>query len=112
MGYNAAVVSAPIKISGKDFIAGVCVKRTSGKSRFYIHEVLPIKEGATPFNRAAHKISVDSGGDTPSMNNILSELPHVKEILRFSSGTTRIFAFPSGLAPRNGQSGWKQKFNT
>ena len=84
-GYDTAVVAAPIKISGEDYIAGVCVKRASGESRFYVHEVLPIKEGATPFNRAALKTSVDSGGDTPSMNNILFELLHVKEISRFSS---------------------------
>ena len=84
-GYDTAVVAAPIKISGEDYIAGVCVKRASGESRFYVHEVLSIKEGATPFNRAALKTSVDSGGDTPSMNNILSELLHVKGISRFPS---------------------------
>lgn len=84
-GYDTAVVAAPIKISDEDYIAGVCVKRASGENRFYVHEVLPIKEGATPFDRAALETSVDSGGDTPSMNNILSELLYVKGILRFSS---------------------------
>ena len=88
-GYDTAVVAAPIKISGEDFIAGVCVKRTSGENRFYVHEVLPIKEGATPFNRAALETNVDSGGDTPSMNNILSELLYVKGNLRFSSRNNR-----------------------
>lgn len=83
-GYDTAVVAAPIKISGKDYIAGVCLKRTSGESRFYVHEVLPIEKGATPFNRAALETSVDSGGDTPSMNNILTELLHVKGILKSS----------------------------
>lgn len=92
-GYDTAVVAAPIKISGEDYIAGVCVKRASGESRFYVHEVLPIKEGATPFNRAALKTSVDSGGDTPSMNNIPSELLHVKGILKSSHNQTEIDSF-------------------
>lgn len=84
-GYDTAIVAAPIKISGEDYITGVCVKRTSGENKFYVHEVLPIKEGATPFNRAALETSVDSGGDTPSMNRILSELLYVKDNLRFSA---------------------------
>ena len=84
-GYDTAIVAAPIKISGEDYITGACVKRTSGENKFYIHEVLPIKEGATPFNRAALETSVDSGGDTPSMNRILSELLYVKDNLRFSA---------------------------
>ena len=84
-GYDTAIVAAPIKISGENYITGVCVKRTSGENKFYVHEVLPIKEGATPFNRAALETSVDSGGDTPSMNRILSELLYVKDNLRFSA---------------------------
>lgn len=84
-GYDTAIVAAPIKISGENYITGVCVKRTSGENKFYVHEVLPIKEGATPFNRAALKTSVDSGGDTPSMNRILSELLYVKDNLRISA---------------------------
>lgn len=84
-GYDTAVIAAPIKISDEDYIAGVCVKRASGENRFYVHEVLSIKEGATPFDRAALETSVDSGGDTPSLNSILSELLYVKGILRFSS---------------------------
>lgn len=83
-GYDTAVVAAPIQISGEDYIAGVCVKRTSGDNKFYVHEVLSMKEGATPFNRAALETSVDSGGDTPSMNTILSELLNVKGNLKFS----------------------------
>lgn len=35
-----------------------------------------------------------------------------KQFRGFLPGTTRIFDSPSGLAPRSGQSGWKQKFNT
>lgn len=84
-GYDTAVVAAPIQISGEDYIAGVCVKRTSGDNKFYVHEVLSMKEGATPFNRAALETSVDSGGDTPSMNTILSELLNVKGNLKFSN---------------------------
>lgn len=80
--------SAPIKISGGYYFARVCVKRTSGENRFYVHEVLPIKEGATPFNRAALETSVDSGGDTPSMKNILTESLYVKGILKSSRNQT------------------------
>lgn len=87
-GYDTAVVAAPIKISGENYIAGVCVKRATGENRFYVHEVMQMKEGATPFNRAALRGSVDSGGDTPSMNTILSELLSVKgENVRFSFRT-------------------------
>lgn len=92
-GYDTAVVAAPIKISDEDYIAGVCVKRASGENRFYVHEVLPIKEGATPFDRAALETSVDSGGDTPSMNNILSELLYVKGVLKSSRNQTETASF-------------------
>ena len=74
-------------------IAKGCIKRTSSEIGFYVHEVLPIKEGATPFNRAALATSVDSGGDTPSMNNILSELLYVKGHLRFSSQNSKDSAY-------------------
>lgn len=84
-GYDTAIIAAPIQISGEDYFAGVCVKSASGENKFYVHEVLSIKEGATPFNRAALETSVDSGGDTPSINNILSELIDVKENLKYSS---------------------------
>lgn len=55
----------------------------------YLHEVLQIKEGETPFNRAALNSSVDSGGETPSMNSILSELLEVKRNIRYSSQTNQ-----------------------
>lgn len=35
-----------------------------------------------------------------------------KQFRGFLPGTTRIFASPSGLVLRSGQSGWKQKSNT
>lgn len=77
-GYDTAVIAAPIKIAGVDYLAGVCVKRTSTDSNFYVHEVLPIKnEGTMPFNRAALE-SVDSGGDAPSINSILLDILAVK----------------------------------
>ena len=77
-GYDTAVIAAPIKIAGVDYLAGVCVKRTSADSNFYVHEVLPIKnEGTMPFNRAALE-SVDSGGDAPSINSILLDILAVK----------------------------------
>nr|DAL39411.1 MAG TPA_asm: chromosome segregation ATPase [Caudoviricetes sp.] len=88
-GYDTAIIAAPIQISGEDYFAGVCVKSASGENKFYVHEVLSIKEGATPFNRAALETSVDSGGDTPSINNILSELIDVKENLKYSSRNVR-----------------------
>ena len=92
-GYDTAVVAAPIKISGEDYIAGVCVKRARGENMFYVHEVLPIKEGATPFNRAALETSVNSGGDTPSLNSILSELLYVKGVLKSSRNQTETASF-------------------
>ena len=77
-GYDTAVIAAPIKIAGVDYLAGVCVKRTSADNDFYVHEVLPIKnEGTMPFNRAALE-SVDSGGDAPSINSILLDILAVK----------------------------------
>lgn len=88
-GYDTAIIAAPIQISGEDYFAGVCVKSVSGENKFYVHEVLSIKEGATPFNRAALETSVDSGGDTPSINNILSELIDVKENLKYSFRNVR-----------------------
>lgn len=91
-GYDTAIIAAPIQISGEDYFAGVCVKSVSGENKFYVHEVLSIKEGATPFNRAALETSVDSGGDTPSINNILSELIDVKENLKYSSRNGQNFA--------------------
>lgn len=35
-----------------------------------------------------------------------------KQFRGFLPGTTRIFATPSGLAPRSGWSGWRRKSNT
>ena len=88
-GYDTAIVAAPIKISGENYLAGICVKRANGENKFYLHEVLQIKEGETPFNRAALNSSVDSGGETPSINSILSELLEVKRNIRYSSRTNQ-----------------------
>ena len=68
---------------------GVCgiLLRIRQKWKTCIYEVLLIKEGAAPFNRAALETSVDSGGDPPSMINIFSELLNVKGNIRISSFT-------------------------
>ena len=97
-GYDTAVIAAPIKIAGVDYLAGVCVKRTSADSNFYVHEVLPIKnEGTMPFNRAALE-SVDSGGDAPSINSILLDILAVKGNFLKSSRDTSEMTYAEILA--------------
>lgn len=74
-GYDTAVVAAPIKIDGTEYMAGVLLKRTNSENKFYIHEVLAIKKETSPFNQAALLFGdVDSGGDIPSINKILQRI--------------------------------------
>ena len=79
-GYDTAVVAAPIQIDGAEYVAGVLLKRTNGENKFYVHEVLTMKKGASPFNQAALQSGdVDSGGDVPSINKILQRILNVKD---------------------------------
>ena len=73
---------------GEDYITGVCIGRTRGEHKFYVHDFL-IEGRASPFNRAALKTGVDSGGDAYSTNNIRSELLNVKRNLGASSGENK-----------------------
>ena len=76
-GYDTAVLAAPVTIGEEDHIAAVILTRSNQTNRFYVHEVLTMKNGATPFKTGAQKKGAP-GGDAPSIFSILEKIRSVK----------------------------------
>ena len=64
--------------------AAAILIRSNETNRFYVHEVLTIKDGAMPFKTGASKKG-ESGGDTPSLMSILHKIVEVKRKMSSSS---------------------------
>lgn len=61
---STAVIAAPIMIGAEEYFMGIVVNRSNQANRFYVHEVLTTKNGATPFKTGTHKKG-NPGGDAP-----------------------------------------------
>ena len=52
---------------------GIVLIRDQKNQSFYVHEVLTIAEGATPFKTGTVKTNGDTGGEAPSVLSILQK---------------------------------------
>lgn len=75
-GYDTAVIAAPITIDNKKYLMGIVLIKYQGNQRFYVHEILSIEEGATPFKTGTVN-NGDTGGDAPSVISILQKIASV-----------------------------------
>lgn len=55
---------------------GIVLIKDQGNQRFYVHEVLSIEEGATPFKTGTVN-NGDTGGDAPSVISVLQKIASV-----------------------------------
>lgn len=76
-GYDTAVIAAPITIGTEEHMAAVVLTRSNQTNRFYVHEVMTTKNGATPFKTGTRKTG-ESGGNAPSVFSILDKIMKVK----------------------------------
>ena len=56
---------------------GIVLIKDQGNQRFYVHEILSIEEGATPFKTGTVNNNGDTGGDAPSVMSILQKIASV-----------------------------------
>lgn len=75
-GYATAVIAAPVTMNGENYLEGVIVTRTQDENKFYLHEVLTIKEDDASRSTAGvtKKATIPIWGDAPSLNSILKDV--------------------------------------
>ena len=73
--YDTAVIAAPITVGTEKHYMGVVVIQNKENNRFYVHEVVEIKnEGAQPFKTGPVEKNSNAGGDAPSVISILQKI--------------------------------------
>lgn len=75
-GYDSATVVAPITIGQEPYMMGVIVHRSNGENRFYVHDVIAIKEEVVPLITGTQKMGV--AGGTTSTISIIKKILDVK----------------------------------
>lgn len=92
-GYDTAVLAAPVKIAGEDYMMGVVLNRYSEENDFYVHEVLAESdEGEPPFKTGTIKDGTP-GGDTPSVISLLRKVLDVKKAASNTEGMEALSDF-------------------
>ena len=75
-GYDSATIVAPITIGNEPYMMGVIVHRSNGENRFYVHDVVAIKEAA-PLITGTQNVG-ETGGATSTIS-IIRRIMNVKE---------------------------------
>ena len=68
-GFDSATVVAPITIGNEPYMMGVIVHRSNKENRFYVHDVVSIKEEAAPLITGTHNVG-ETGGATSTISII------------------------------------------
>lgn len=68
-GFDSATVAAPITIGNELYMMGVIVHRSNKENRFYVHDVVAIKEEAAPLITGTHNVG-ETGGATSTISII------------------------------------------
>lgn len=68
-GFDSATVVAPITIKNEPYMMGVIVHRSNKENRFYVHDVVAIKEEAAPLITGTHNVG-ETGGATSTISII------------------------------------------
>lgn len=84
--YDTAVIAAPFTMDGTEYMMGVVVKQTGNGNKFYVHEVMTIKDGESPFITRVGNNADSPGGDSPSVNSVLQKILDVKRNLKDGNG--------------------------
>lgn len=99
-GYDTAVVAAPVMIGDEVYIAGVIMTRSNRTNRFYLHEVMAIKNGAMPFKTGTRNTGTP-GGDAPSLLSILDRIRAVKQQSEKTSETRKQYSITATKSKRD-----------
>lgn len=102
-GYDTAVIAAPIQIGDERHLMGIVLIRDQKNQSFYVHEVLTIAEGATPFKTGTVKTNGDTGGEAPSVLSILQKILSVNTSDQNNSNTQSITVKKYDLKKKNAE---------
>ena len=100
-GYDTVAIAAPITMGGEPYYMGVVVEKKLSTDRFYVHEVLITKDGASAFkNSPSTEVGVDTVADAPSVTNLLQRIIDVNREAKLSRKDTNQRIYDTRTAER------------